>query len=95
MRQGGLSILKSLFYLSKLKGKIGTVEIREKLHDLIDKADDRLLNLIFAMMVADTKDYQITETQKNILDQRLASHNANSLTGSSWEEAKIRVKQKL
>lgn len=74
---------------------MGTVEIREKLHDLIDNADDRLLNLIFAMMVADMKDYQLSESQQKILDQRLASHEANSLTGSSWEEVKSRVKQKL
>lgn len=74
---------------------MGQTEIREKLHELIDKADDRLLSLVLALIQADISVYSLNETQKDILDKRLDAHRLNPQEGSTWEEVKARVKQNL
>jgi len=76
---------------------MGATEIREFLHDYINRADERLINLMYAMVQADMKeeDFKLNNTHKKILDKRVASHNANPSSGSSWEEVKTRVKSKL
>ncbi|MCF6352668.1 MAG: addiction module protein [Cyclobacteriaceae bacterium] len=76
---------------------MGTPQIRELLHEYINKADERLINLMYAMAQADMKedDYELSTTHKKILDKRLAAHKANPSSGSSWEEVKIRVRNQL
>lgn len=76
---------------------MGISQIREKLHDYINTADERLLNLMYAVVQADLNEdgYDLSERHKKILDQRLASHNANPTAGSSWEEVKSRIRKKL
>lgn len=76
---------------------MGTHQIRELLHEYIDKADERLINLIFAMVQADMNedDYELSATHKKILDERIAAHEANPLSGSSWKEVKTRIKSQL
>ena len=76
---------------------MGTSQIRELLHEYINKADERLLNLMYAMVQADMKesDYQLSATHQEILDKRLAAHKANPSGGSNWEEAKIRIKNQI
>lgn len=76
---------------------MGTAQIRELLHEYINKADERLLNLMYAMVQADMKedDYELTATDKKILDERIAAHEANPSSGSSWEEVKARIKDQL
>lgn len=72
-------------------------QIREKLHQYIDQADDRLINLMYAMVQADRSevDYEISDEHKSILDKRLASHLAEPSSGSDWEEVKTRLKDQL
>ncbi len=76
---------------------MGTPQIRELLHQAINKADERLINLMYAMVQADMKedDYELSATHKKILDKRLAAHKANPSSGSSWEEVKTRVRSQL
>ena len=76
---------------------MGPGQIREKLHDYINKADERLLNLMFAMAQADMQGagYDLSDSHKEILDQRLASHEANLKEGSSWDEVKSRISKQL
>lgn len=76
---------------------MGAAQIRELLHEYINKADERLINLMYAMVQADMKeeDYQLSATHKKILDERIASHEANTSSGSSWDEAKARIKNQL
>ncbi len=71
--------------------------MREELHEYIDNADDRLINLMYAMVQADMKeaDHQLTAENKKILDSRLAAHEANPSSGASWEEVKSRVESQL
>lgn len=76
---------------------MGTPQIRELLHEYINKADERLINLMYAMVQADMKedDYALSAAHKKILDERIAVHEANPSSGSSWEEVKTRVKNQL
>lgn len=76
---------------------MGTPQVRELLHEYINIADDRLLNLMYALVQADMKgdDYELSATHKKILDERIAAHEANPLSGSSWEEVKTRIKGQL
>ncbi len=71
-----------------------TIELREELHHLIDQADDKLLEIILTMMLPEKAgQYELTESQKAILDDRLKGLNEES--GSSWEEVKSRIRTKL
>ncbi|MEQ8925461.1 MAG: addiction module protein [Fulvivirga sp.] len=76
---------------------MGAAQIRELLHDYINKADERFINLMYAMVQADMQedDYELSASHKKILDKRIASHKANTSSGSSWDEVKSRVKEQL
>ena len=41
------------------------------------------------------EDFVLSEEHKKILDDRLAKHQANPKEGSSWEQVKERIKQRL
>lgn len=75
---------------------MGAAQIREELHQLINTADDRLLNLMYDVMKDETReeDFLLTNEHKKILDQRLVDHKANPSEGSSWSEVKARIQQK-
>ncbi|MCF6360074.1 MAG: addiction module protein [Cyclobacteriaceae bacterium] len=89
--------MKALSLHNKKNAIMGTPQIRELLHEYINKADERLINLMYAMAQADMKevDYELSTTHKKILDKRLAAHKANPSSGSSWEEVKTRVRSQL
>ncbi|MDH5365469.1 MAG: addiction module protein [Cyclobacteriaceae bacterium] len=76
---------------------MSTTQIRELLHEYINLADERLINLMYAMVQADIKeeDYELSDAHKKILDERIAAHNANPSSGSSWEEVKLRLRNQL
>ena len=76
---------------------MNTIQIREELHDFINKADDRILNLIYAMVQADMKEEsdQLSDVHKKLLDERLKAHKSNSSSGSSWQEVKSRINNQL
>ena len=71
--------------------------IRELLHEYINKADERLINLMYAMVQADMKedDYELSDAHKKILDERIAAHKAKPSSGSSWDEVKTRIRSQL
>lgn len=76
---------------------MGTAQIRELLHEYINIADERLLNLMYAMVQADMKedDYELSATHKKILDERIEAHKAEPGSGTGWEEVKSRIKRQL
>jgi len=74
---------------------MGRADIREKLHSYIDRADDKLLNLISAIIQADIEEVGLKEEQKNTLDKRIASHQENRLAGSNREDVKARIKKQI
>jgi putative addiction module component (TIGR02574 family) len=73
---------------------MGTRELREELHQFINQADERILRLMYGMMKADIddeNDYLLSDAHKQILDERLAAHQAAPDEGSTWEEVKARI----
>ncbi|MCG8311564.1 MAG: addiction module protein [Cytophagales bacterium] len=89
--------MKTLSLQTRKDTIMGTPQIRELLHEYINKADERLINLMYAMVQADMKedDYELSDTHKKALDERIAAHEADPLSGSSWEEVKTRIKSQL
>jgi len=76
---------------------MGAAQIREELHQLINTADDRLLNLIYDVMIDETReeDFLLSEDHKKILDQRLADHKANPSEGIGLNEVKAQIQCKV
>lgn len=89
--------MKTLSLQTRKDTIMGTTQIRELLHEYINKADKRLINLMYAMVQADMKedDYELSDTHKKILDERIAAHKANPSSGSSWDEVKNRIRSQL
>ncbi len=89
--------MKSLSLLNSKVTIMSTSQIRELLHQYINQADERLINLMYAMVQADMKedDYELSAAHKKVLDERLAAHEANPPSGSSWEEVKARIRSQL
>ncbi len=76
---------------------MSSTELRQELHEYIDNADDRLINLMYALVQADMKEsnYQLTDEHMQVLDQRLKKHVENPDSGSNWKEAKARISSQL
>lgn len=70
-----------------------TVEIKKQLHEYIEVADDRLLNLLYGMIVADKKDYEIPEWHTKIIEERLEEYEKNPQDSISMEEFKSRIEK--
>jgi len=76
---------------------MNTTRYREELREYIDKADDRFIHLLYGMMQADMEEegYELSEAHKKILDQRLAEHQKSPGSGSSWQDVKSRIENKI
>ena len=76
---------------------MGTSQIRELLHEYINSADERLIRLMYGMVQADMKesDYELSDTHKKILDERIIAHEEDPSAGSSWDDVKDRIKNQL
>ena len=76
---------------------MNTTRYREELREYIDKADDRFIHLVYGMMQADMEEegYELSEAHKKILDQRLAEHQKSPESGSSWQDVKTRIENKI
>ncbi len=74
-----------------------TVQLKEKIHQYIDKADDRFIQLIYGMMQADLmgSKHELTNAHKKVLDVRIAAHKANPKSGDSWKDVKARIEKQL
>ncbi len=67
---------------------MGAAQIREELHAFINRADDRVLNMIYGLMKADVEEHPLTSEQVTDLDNRIASHKKGESKSFSWEEAR-------
>lgn len=103
VRAGSISFIKMNLkmlnnrYFAEKEIIMGAAQIRKLLHEYIDKADERFINLMYAMVQADMEEdnYELSASHKKILDERIAAHKANPSSGSSWEEVKSRIKSQL
>lgn len=71
-----------------------TIDLRKRVLDYINAADDRLLRLIEALAVSyqeNEPDQKLTDGHKKELDKRLQRYNEGKTVFHPWEE----VKEKL
>jgi len=69
-----------------------TKEIKKRIRDYIEHADDRILRIMNAII--DTEENELSQAQKKILDERLKYHKENPEEGKSWEEVKSVLNKK-
>jgi hypothetical protein len=68
-------------------------QIREELHKFINRADDRILNLIYGMMKADSEEELLTSEQQKDLDRRVSRHKEGESKSYSWAEARAQIEK--
>jgi len=68
-------------------------QMKSKIHQYIDKADEDFLTLIYGMIESNDqeKTYRINAEELTLIEERLLDYERNPLTGSSWEEVKNRL----
>jgi hypothetical protein len=54
-----------------------TAAIKKELHEYIEDADERLLNLIYGMVIADKHGYQVQDWHEKIIEERLVEYEKN------------------
>lgn len=69
-----------------------TKEIKNRIRDYIEHADDRILRIINAII--DTEENELSQAHKDILHERLKYHKENPEDGKSWEEVKSLLTKK-
>ena len=80
-----------------------TLEIRKKIHEYIDDADDRILRIFSAIIDAEEKDSELKPSEypqvPDYVYDRIEEERKKYLNGelktSSWEEVKARLMEKL
>lgn len=72
-----------------------TLDIRKRIHEFIDQADERILKIFNAIILTEESEEEgLTIEHKAILDQRLEEHRQNPASGKSWREVKKSLKEK-
>ncbi|WP_379968122.1 addiction module family protein [Epilithonimonas sp. UC225_85] len=80
-----------------------TVEIRKRIHDYIDDADERILRIFNAIIDAEEEDSELEPSEypqvPDYVYERIEEERKKYLNGelktSSWEEVKARLMEKL
>ena len=70
--------------------------IRKQLQDYLSVADERFIRMLHAMMLENMEevDIEIPNSHKAELDNRLAEHEKNPISGSPAEEVFARLSRK-
>lgn len=80
-----------------------TVDIRKRIHDYIDDADERILRIFNAIINAEEDDWeaelsqypQVPDYVYDQIEEERQKYLKGELKTSSWEEVKERVMKKL
>ena len=68
-------------------------QIREELHQFIDRADERILNQIHGMMKSASENTILTERQQKDLDMRVDRHKRGESKSYTWSEARAQIEK--
>lgn len=71
---------------------MGTIQLRQRLHEYIEIADDRIIRLMYGLILADMEEdtSELPEEHKKILDERMKEYRLNPQDVFTWEEIKAR-----
>ncbi len=76
-----------------------TIKIREKVHSIIDNADDRILKVVYAMLreyeKVETTTSMLTEEQKEEIDNRWENHKSGKSKSYTIDEVSKYVAARL
>ena len=72
---------------------MSAADIKKELHEYIDEADGRILNLIYGMILADRQSYEIPDWHKEIIQERLEEYEKNPQEVISWEDLKAKIEK--
>ena len=71
-----------------------SIQLRKKIHDFIDQADDKMLQIINAIISNENSDEKgLTKEHREILDKRLEEHQYNPESGKPWTEVVNELKK--
>ena len=71
---------------------MNAIEIKKELHDYIEVADERLLSLLYGMIIVDKQSsYNIPDWHQTIIEERSEAYNRNPESAISWEELKSKI----
>jgi hypothetical protein len=70
---------------------MSTPEIKERILDYIDHADDKVLEAIYTLLEANMNDYSLTDEQISIVEERMEQYLAGKSKTYDWEEAKTMI----
>lgn len=63
------------------------IQLRKKIHDFIDQADDKMLQIFNAIISNENSDENgLTKEHREILDKRLEEHQYNPESGKPWTD---------
>jgi hypothetical protein len=67
--------------------------VKSKIHEYIDQADERFLNLVYGMIQADQSEvnYILSEDELRVVEERLEEYTRNPNSGAEWSEVKKRL----
>ena len=71
-----------------------SIQLRKKIHDFIDQADDKMLQIFNAIISNENADEKgLTKEHREILDKRLEEHQYNPESGKPWTEVVNELKK--
>jgi hypothetical protein len=72
---------------------MSVIQIREELHQFIEEADDRMLNLIYGLLQADKQQTALTPEQLEDLKDRMVRHKSGESKSYTWTEARAMIEK--
>ncbi|WP_312767394.1 addiction module protein [Epilithonimonas sp.] len=71
-----------------------SIQLRKKIHDFIDQADDKTLQIFNAIISNENSDEKgLTKEHREILDKRLEEHQYNPESGKPWTDVVNELKK--
>ena len=71
-----------------------SIQLRKKIHDFINQADDKMLQIFNAIISNENSDENgLTKEHREILDKRLEEHQYNPESGKPWTEVVNELKK--
>lgn len=66
-----------------------TIDIKKRIHEFIDHADERILRIINAIITTEENTgEELTAEHQIILDKLMENHKKNPNSGKSWDDIK-------
>ncbi len=73
---------------------MSTPEIKEKILDYMEHADDKVLEAIYTLLEANVNQYTLSDEQISIVEERIEQYTSGKSKTYDWEEAKRMIGKK-